>query len=214
VMAEKTTADAQVFERQRYGARMGFGSSPVLVIVDFVNGFTDPALFGSSDIVLAIEATSPLLEIARRARLPVVFTRIVFSADGSDLGLVHRKVPRVAVLTEDNPSSQIVSRLEPRRGEIIIRKRHPSAFFATDLAALLNARAVDTVIVAGCSTSGCVHATVVDALGFGYRPIVVRECVADRHQPSHELALLNIDMKYGDVVSLDQIRAHLARASP
>ena len=188
---------------------MGFGSSPALVIVDFVNGFTDPALFGSADIVHAIDATVLLLDLARKATLPVVFTRIVFAADGSDLGLVHRKVPNVAMLTEENPSSHIVRSLTPRSAEIVIRKRHPSAFFATDLAALLNARGVDTVIVAGCSTSGCVHATVVDALGFGYRPIVVRECVADRHQLSHDIALLNIDMKYGDVVCFEEVRARL-----
>jgi maleamate amidohydrolase len=208
-MPKKPAAGEGVFARQRYGARMGFGSSPALVIVDFVNGFADPELFGSTEIVRAIDATVRLLECARKDRLPVAFTRIVFAADGSDLGLVHRKVPNVAVLTEDNPSSQIVSSLAPRTGEIVIRKRHPSAFFATDLASLLNARAVDTVVLAGCSTSGCVHATAVDALGFGFRPIVVRECVADRHQPSHEMALLNIDMKYGDVVSLDEIQSHL-----
>lgn len=197
-------AEDNVFVRQNYGKRLGFGASPAFLIVDFVNGFKDPALFGSTEIAKAMSCTRTLLDVARAAGIPVVYTRHLFAEDGSDLGLFARKVPAQAVLTEDHPSSQIVDELAPRPGEIIIHKRYPSAFFSTDLAALLHLRGIDTAIIAGCSSSGCVHATAVDAMGHGFRPMVVRECVGDRHAPSHDAALLNINMKYGDVIELKE----------
>lgn len=201
--------DISIFAKQNYGRRMGIGASPALLIVDLVNGFRDPALFGSAEISQAIVQTRELLSVGRVAKVPVVYTRVVFSADGSDRGLFALKVPGLDVLTENHPSSQVVSELAPRDSEIVIRKRYPSAFFATDLASLLRVRGVDTVIIAGCTTSGCVQATVVDAMGYGFRPVVVRECVDDRHRQSHEMALLNIDMKYGDVISLNEVLAWL-----
>jgi len=198
-----------VFAKQQYGKRLGFGHSLVLLIIDFVNGFKDPDLFGSKEMVQAMERTVGLLDTARRTKIPVAYTRHVFAPDGSDMGLFGRKVPGQAILTEDHPSSHIVPELKPLSGEIVIRKRYPSAFFCTDLVSQLHFRGIDTAIIAGCSTSGCVHASVVDAMGYGLRPIVVRECVADRHDASHDAALLNIDMKYGDVISLKDAIAHM-----
>jgi maleamate amidohydrolase len=201
--------DNDVFVRQKYGKRLGFGTSPALLIIDCLNGFKDPALFGSAEMVNAMAHTRHLLEAARNAGITVAYSRHMFAKDGSDLGVFGRKVPAQAILTDDHPSSQIADELAPRPGEIIIRKRHPSAFFATDLAQLLHLRGIDTAIITGCSTSGCVHATVVDAMGYGLRPIIVRECVGDRHDLSHQAALLNIDMKYGDVVELKEAIRHL-----
>lgn len=195
-----------VFTKQNYGHRLGFGQVLALLIVDFQVGFRDPALLGSSEIADAIQATHQLLQACRGAGLTIAYTRHVYSNDGSDRGLFCQKVPNQTILTEDHPSSQIVPELTPREGEIVVRKRTPSAFFGTTLDVLLRARGVDTVLVAGCSTSGCVHATVVDAMANEFRAIVVRECVGDRHGPSHEMALLNMDMKYGDVERLDEVR--------
>jgi len=95
----------------------------------------------------------------------------------------------------------------------VIRKRYPSAFFATDLAALLHLRGVDTLLITGCSTSGCVHASALDAMSHGFRSMVVRQCVGDRHAQSHDIALLNIDMKYGDVIEQDEAIRHVKEVS-
>jgi maleamate amidohydrolase len=196
-----------VFEQQGYGKRIGFGTRPALLIIDCMNSFKDPALFGSPEMVEAMAKASKLLAAARDAKIPVAHTRHLFAKDGSDLGMFARKLPSQAMLTEDDPSSQIADEVAPRPSEIVVRKRYPSGFFSTDLADLFHLRGVDTVLVAGASTSGCVHASVVDAMCHGFRVIIVRECVADRHKMCHEAALLNMDMKYGDVVPLaDAVR--------
>jgi maleamate amidohydrolase len=205
--------DFQVFERQGYGQRIGFGISPALLIVDFQKGFHDPALFGSSDIANAINLTKELLAACRERGLPIAYTRHVYRDDKSDMGLFAYKVPAQEILTESSEASQIAPELAPQSGDLVISKRYPSAFFATDLAALLRLRGVDTLLMAGCSTSGCIHASVVDAMGSGFRPIIVRECVGDRYAMSHDAALLNMDMKYGDVILRDEAIAHI-RAMP
>ncbi len=206
-----STAGIDVFVKQNYGRRLGFGKSAALLIVDFVNGFTDSTLFGSSEIQAAISRTRPILDAARDAKIPIIHTRIVYASDGSDLGIWGLKLPSGAQLTEQHWASQVVDELKPQDGEIIVRKRYPSAFFATDLASLLQLRGVDMLFVTGCSTSGCVQASVVDAMGHGFRPIIVADCVADRHQQSHEMALLNIEMKYGDVVESNEVLNWLRR---
>jgi maleamate amidohydrolase len=204
----------KVFERQGYGRRLGFGTRAALLIVDFQEGFRDVQMLGSPEISEAVERTRPLLDAFRRMELPVAYTRHVYGDDLADLGLVALKVPTQDVLTESAAASAIVPELAPRRGELVVRKRYPSAFFDTDLAGLLRLRGVDTLVVAGCSTSGCVHASVVDAMGCGFRPLVVRECVGDRHALSHDAALLNMDMKYGDVMALAEVLAHLGQSAP
>lgn len=120
-----------IYRRQQFGQKTGFGRLPVLLIVDFVNGFTDPAILGGGNIGDAVTATIPLLEFFRAQNLPVAFTRIVYADDGSDCGVWCEKAPRLRELTENAPQSQIVAELAPRRGELIVRKTQASAFFAT-----------------------------------------------------------------------------------
>ncbi len=159
--------------------------------------------FGGGNISAAIARTVPLLAAFRDWNLPVVHTRIVYAADGSD-GNVHcLKVPRLQTLTEENPQSHFVPDLLPRAGEIIIRKRLPSAFFGTDLSAMLFGRGIDTLFVAGCTTSGCVRASTLDAMCHGFRPMVVSDCVGDRSEDAHRASLFDLDKKYADVMSLD-----------
>lgn len=191
----------EVFVKQQYGKRVGFGASAALLIIDCTNGFTDPALLGSQEMIEAMTNAEVLLDAARSAGILVAHTRHVYKKDGSDHGIFMRKLPSLKLLTEDNPASEIVKGLSPRSGEIVVHKRYPSGFFFTDLAALLHVRGVDTLVVAGVSTSGCVHASVVDAMCNGFRVNIVRECVGDRHQMSHDAALINMDMKYGDVLT-------------
>jgi len=152
-----------------------------------------------------------LLEACRSLGLPIAHTRIVFAADGSDDNVFSRKVPPLKDLAEDAESSQIVARLKPRAGEIIVRKHLPSAFFGTDLAANLTLRGVDTLLIAGCVTSGCIHASVLDAMSHGFRPILISDCVGDRDEGAHEANLRVLGQIYADLMTRDEAIAELSR---
>lgn len=204
------SSDREVYSRQSFGHRIGIGQRLGLLIIDFVNSFNDPAVFGGGNIGAAIARTVTLLAACREAGLPIVHTRVVFEADGSDLNMFARKVPALAALTETAHGSQIVPELAPVSGEFVLRKRLPSAFFGTDLAAWYTSAAVDTLLIAGCTTSGCVRASVTDALASGFRPIVVTDCVGDRALGPHEANLFDIGQKSADLMSCAEVLHVLA----
>lgn len=204
---------AEVYDRQGFGQRLGFGTRPALLIIDFSNAFADPSILGGGNIASAIAHTRPVLDAARKSGIPIMFTTHAYAADGSDYGLFVEKNHNLKRLVVGTPATAIVDLLGPRSGEFVISKRHPSAFFGTDLAGWLATRLVDTVVICGCSTSGCIRATVVDALGYGLRPIVARDCVGDRALPPHEANLFDIEQKYADVLSGEAIIRHLAALS-
>ncbi len=206
-------SDLDVYKAQGFGNQSGFGKSPALVVVDFVNGFNDPAAFGGGNIPEAIAATAGLLDACRRHRLPVAFTRVVYADDGSDAGVFCLKAPGLLKLTETSPLSQIVSELAPRPGEYVLRKTQPSAFFGTNFANWLISKAVDTLFVTGCTTSGCVRATVIDSMSYNFRTIVVTDGVGDRAIGPHEANLFDMGQKYADLVSAGDVIAHLDRRS-
>ena len=206
--------DVAVYERQGFGARVGFGTSPALLIIDFINGFNDPDQFGGGSIGEAIDRTAELLDVARHMDLPVVYTTHVYAEDGSDDGIFNLKSPGLAKLKPGSRETQVVDELAPREGERVIAKHYPSGFAHTDLAAWLARRGVDTAIVTGCTTSGCVRATVVDAMSNGFRPIVPRECSGDRAAGPHEANLFDIDQKYGDVMALEEVLDELEKLAP
>lgn len=203
--------DTAIYEHQGFRQKLGFGKRPALIVVDFVRGFTDPDKFGGGNIGPAIERTVDLLAAARRFKLPVAFTRVVFAEDGSDRGVFNLKVPSLDSLHPGNADIEIVDELTPEPGEKVIDKKYPSAFFATDLASWMAHRGADTAIVTGCTTSGCVRATVVDAMCHGFRPIVPADCVGDRAMGPHEANLFDMDQKYADVVGLDHVMGELER---
>jgi maleamate amidohydrolase len=203
-------SEPAIFAQQHFGQRMGFGRALGLLIVDFTRAFNDAKVFGGGNISAAVANTVPLLAEARRRGLPVAHTQIVYAGDGSDKNVHTLKVPRLLTLTPDNPLSEFVPELKPKAGEIVIRKRLPSAFFGTDLSGILMARGVDTLLIAGCTTSGCVRASTLDAMCHGFRPMVVRECVGDRAAGPHEASLFDLGQKYADVISLDEALGALA----
>ena len=197
-----------------YGAKglageMGFGRRPAVLIVDLILGFTRPESPLGSDLEAEIAATSQLLQTARSAELPVFFTTTAYGDSMRDAGLFVRKVPSLAVLRSGSEETELDPRLERRPEETLIEKKYASAFFGTALASELTALAVDTLIVCGATTSGCVRATVVDALQHGFRPIVPRECVGDRSPEAHKANLLDIQGKYGDVVGLERVVTYI-----
>lgn len=202
----------EVYRRQNIGKSSGFGSAPALLVVDFVNGFNDPALFGGGNIPQAIERTAALLAAARRAKIPVAFTRIVYAEDGSDASIFCLKLPGLLGLTEHAPASQVVDALKPAAGEYVIRKTQPSAFFGTGLVGWLAQKQVDTLLVTGCTTSGCVRASVIDAMSHNFRTVVVADCVGDRAIAPHEANLFDMEQKYADLMSCNEAIQRLQTA--
>jgi len=204
-------SELDIFKQQNFGNPIGFGRRSALLVVDFTVGFNDPALFGGGNIDPAVQRTVRLLEFFREQELPVAFTRVVYADDGSDGGIFATKQPRLLMLTENQLAGQVVPELAPRAGELVVRKNQASAFFGTNLAPWLVQQAADTVVVAGCTTSGCVRATVVDAISYNFRPVVARDCVGDRALGPHEASLFDLQQKYADVLERDAIIAALSR---
>ena len=197
--------DLDVYEKQNFGNSSGIGTNPAMLIVDFVNGFADPEQFGGGNIQAAIDKTVDLLAFARAQNMPVASTRVVYADDGSDHGVFCLKAPGLKVLTEDAPASQIVDALAPIDGEYVVRKTQPSGFFGTDLADWYQGRGVDTVLVTGCTTSGCIRASVIDAMSYNFKTVVVTDCVGDRALGPHEANLFDMGQKYADLMTADEV---------
>ena len=202
--------DAQIYLEQGFGASLGVSGRIGLLIVDFVVAFADPSAFGGGNIAAAIEATMKVLAEARRRRWPVAHTRIVFADGAADANVFCAKVPTLVNLTEHAPGSAIVPELAPGAGELVVRKTVPSAFFDTALRSWLTQRHVETLLIAGATTSGCVRASVVDAMSCGFRPIVLADCVGDRSLAPHEASLFDMQQKYADVIPFAGALAKLA----
>jgi maleamate amidohydrolase len=203
----KAKADETLYAQQGFGRALPLTPPYGLIIVDFVNGFADPAQFGGGNILSAIARTRMALGEARKRGWPVAHTRIVFASDGSDGNIFCRKVPTLAGLTEDNPASQIVPELAPLPGELVVRKTLPSGFTNTGLQSWLTQKSIRSVLVAGCTTSGCVRATVLDAMNAGFMPFVLRDCVGDRASGPHEANLFDMAQKYAEVIELAELLA-------
>lgn len=186
--------------------KMGFGKRPTVLVVDFMRAFTDPSLPFGSDLDGPVAQTARLLEAARECGLPIIFTSTAYDdADFADAGVWRIKVPASETLRTGTPEVELDPRLERRSGEGLVWKKYASAFFGTDLATRLTTAGADTVLLAGCTTSGCVRATAVDGLQHGFRVMVVREGVGDRAPAAHEQSLFDMDAKYADVVSIDEV---------
>ena len=194
-----------------FHGRAGFGEKPALVVVDVNRGFTDPASPLVCDLDDCVAEIARLLEAFRRTELPVVFTTVCYNDFGKQAAAVFiEKVPALLVLEPGSPWVEIDRRIAPVEGEPILSKHFASAFFGTTLASVLASAGADTVVVTGASTSGCVRATALDAMQHGYRVVVPREAVGDRNAAAHEANLYDLDTKYADVVSVEDVLAELA----
>jgi maleamate amidohydrolase len=197
--------EAAVFERQGFGKRLGLTGRIGLLIVDFVVGFADPAQFGGGNIGAAIDQTVAALALARRRRWVVAHSRIVFADAALATDIFCQKVPSMRVLTESAPAGQFVPQLRPLPSELVVRKAAPSAFFETGLRSWLTQKGVETLLIAGATTSGCVRASVVDAMSSGFKPCVLLDCVGDRALAAHRASLFDMSQKYADVITLSQL---------
>jgi maleamate amidohydrolase len=192
-----------------FSGRVGWGARPAVVVVDLVRAYTDPAgPFGLPEPGPAVEATRALVDAARARGHLVVWTVVRYAPGLEDGGLFVHKVPALACFVENAPGDWGRLTLEPAAGEPVVAKQYASAFFGTSLASTLHAAGVDTVVVAGVSTSGCVRATAMDALNSGFRPQVVRDACADRTRALHDNNLADLDAKYADVVDLAEALTH------
>jgi maleamate amidohydrolase len=194
-----------------FGGRGGYGRRPALIVVDMTLGFTDPESPLACDLEEPVANIQNLLEAARRAEIPVVFTTIAYRESDELTAAFIDKVPALLTLEAGSRWGEIDPSIAPREPEPVRNKLFAAAFYGTGLPSLLAAAGVDTLIVAGASTSGCVRATAVDALQYGYRPVVPRESVGDHNEQAHEANLYDIDAKYGDVVPTEEVLEYLER---
>jgi maleamate amidohydrolase len=194
----------EVYAKARLGESVTLGSRPAVLVVDFSCGFTDPECTLGADMTEQVEATKRLLDAARAKGLPVIFTTIGFEPSLKDGGLWLEKAPGLGDLQIGGRWVEIDPRLEPQEGETIVVKKGASAFFGTNLAAILISQGIDSVVLCGATTSGCVRATAIDLLQYGFPTLVPRECVGDRAQAPHDANLFDIQAKYADVVSVEE----------
>lgn len=206
MMQTKQSNYAGIFDN-----RIGFGDTPALIVIDFMKGYVaeNSPLFAMG-VIPALQESKELLRVARMKKIPVLHTVVRYNpitfAEG---GLWIRKAPVLKCLVEGNPWAEICDEVRPAPEETVITKHYASAFFGTTLAGMLAIQRVDTVILIGCSTSGCIRASAVDALQHGFRPVVIRDCVGDRHPDVHEANLFDINSKYGDVVGKSEVINYL-----
>lgn len=194
-----------------FSGRVGWGVRAAVLVVDLVRAYTEPdGPFALPDPGRFVAATSALVETARTAGVPVLWTVVRYRSWPADAGLFARKVPALAAFADGAPGGWGELALAPEPGDTVLTKRHASAFHGTTLPATLYAAGVDTLVVAGVSTSGCVRATATDALAHGFRAQVVRQACGDRTAELHEQNLADLDAKYADVVDLPDAVAHLS----
>ena len=198
-----------IYRAQQFGNPVGFGERPAVIVVDFTYAGTDPDYLGGGNVSAAVDHTASLLPRARAAGCPVIYSIVTYREDLRDAGWHGVKVPSVKVLQEGTKAVEIDSRVARQPEDYVIVKKAPSVFFSTNLNMLLTHLRVDTLIVAGCTTSGCVRATVVDGCSSGYRVIVPRECVGDRALGPHEANLFDMEQKYADVVPTEEVIKYL-----
>lgn len=184
-----------------FDGHLPFGNKPALLIVDFVMAYLDPQSSLYAGVEDALASSERLLSAARTAQIPVIFTNVEYAPGGADGGLFYRKVPALKHFDRGSPLGAFPATLQPQAGELIVTKQYASAFFGTSLASSLTSLGVDTLLITGLSTSGCVRASALDALQHGFAPFVVREACGDRHHAPHEASLFDLQAKYAEVIS-------------
>lgn len=193
-----------------FTARLQPGRRPALLAVDMVVAYTDPASpLYCPTAAAAVEVAQALVEAARDARAPVIFTVVEYEPGGADGGVFYRETPVLSVFERGSPLGALPAALDAREGETLT-KQFPSAFFRTGLAERLRGAGIDTLLIAGFSTSGCVRASAVDAMSHGFIPLVMRDACADRHPDPHEASLFDLQAKYAEVIDSRTALAVLA----
>jgi len=209
--SKKVSSDAEFFQQRGFGQKLGFGKRPALLVVDMARAFTNPEMPLGANLDKQIEAIQILLRAAHERETPVIFSTVSYEDENlKDAGIFGMKQKGSASLRAGTEGVKIDARLDFREPDSLLVKKYASCFFGTDLVSRLLVRQVDTLIITGCTTSGCVRASAVDACQIGFRPMVVREAVGDRSQAAHEQSLFDLNAKYADVVSLEETLQYLS----
>jgi maleamate amidohydrolase len=196
--------DEEFFKSRGFGQTIGFGERPALIVIDMINAFTRPEQPLGADLSTQLAAQVPLIDVAHERDIPVIFSTVIYNdADLKDAGIWALKMKGTLSLKAGTDLTDVDKTLDMRPNDSLLVKKYASCFFGTDLVPRLMSQRVDTLIITGCTTSGCVRATAVDALQNGFRPVVVREAVGDRSVSAHEQSLFDMNAKYADVCSLD-----------
>lgn len=197
------------YKKAGFGVSLLFGRRPALIVVDFVRAYLEPGSPLYAGCEAAFESAKRVTAAARAARIPVIFTGVEYEPGGINGGVFYRKVAALKVFDKGSRLGEYCNGLAPQTGELLLLKQYASAFFGTPLAATLTSLGVDTLIITGVSTSGCVRATALDACQNGFIPFVVRDAVGDRDPRPHEANLFDLQAKYAEVVSEAGILGHL-----
>lgn len=200
--------------RRAYATRVGFGERPALILIDFCQAYFDPACDLYAGVEDALGAALRLRGSARAAGIPVILTNVAYHPSAIDGGRFYEKVAPLRYFLQGSPLGAFAAGLVPHDDELVVSKQYPSAFFGTSLASTLTATGVDSVLLAGLTTSGCVRATCVDAMSHGFRTAVVADACGDRHAAPHDANLFDMNAKYADVVSEADAVARLRSLTP
>jgi maleamate amidohydrolase len=206
-------SDLQENYKGAFDGHLVFGERPALLIVDFVMAYLDMASPLYAGVEDSLASNERLLAAAREASIPVIFTNVEYAPGGADGGMFYRKVPALKLFEKGSPLGAFPPSLQPRAPDLVITKKYASSFFGTHLAATLTAMGVDTLLITGLSTSGCVRATALDACQNGFAPFVVREACGDRHPAPHEANLFDLQAKYAEVISEEKALKCIQQAS-
>lgn len=195
-----------------WDGKLGFGNKSAVIVIDLLQGYTtEGSDLYAPGVVACVKEVPELLDAARAKGVTIIHTQVRYNPSNyEDGGIWIKKAPVLKDLVEGNPYAAFCEEVVPGEGETVLTKQYASAFFGTSLAATLTANGIDTLIITGCTTSGCIRATAVDAVQHGFRPICVRECIGDRHDGPHEANLFDINAKYGDVISKQECLDYFA----
>lgn len=207
-MSDTTDLDKD-YDEAGFGGRLGFGEKPALVLVDFIMAYYEPDAPLYAGVEQETEVAAGLLDAARKAGIPVIFTKVEYEAGDDEAALFLRKVKPLNDLVAGGPLSQIHPSLTPQEGEQVLTKKFASAFFGTSLADVLRERGCDTLLITGLTTSGCVRATALDTLQNGFVPVVVEDACGDRDPAVQAANLFDLGAKYADIVKAGEVMTYL-----
>lgn len=209
--ADSAAAAAADYRAAGFGGRLGIGNRPALILVDFAMAYFAAGSPLHAGVESVATATATVLATARAAGLPILHTRVEYRTP-LEGGLFRRKIAALSCFETGNPLADFHPALTPWAGETVFTKQFPSAFFGTPLAGLLTAAGIDTLVITGLSTSGCIRATATDALSHGFAPIILRDCVGDRLAQVHEANLFDLGAKTADIMTAAEALEAVARA--
>jgi maleamate amidohydrolase len=192
-----------------YDNKVGFGKKPALILIDFVEAYFDKSCPLYADVEKELHNALTVRDAAREVGIPVIYTQVVYHKSGVNGGLFFKKVKPLAYMVEGAPMGRWPKGLVPNDDELVITKQYPSAFFGTSLSSTLTSQGIDTLLLTGLTTSGCVRATCIDTISYGFAPIIIEDACGDRHEDPHKANIFDMNAKYGDVVSSNEAIAYL-----